>query len=166
MQLHTDTGWPMLRNRAPYQSARFAACPKSSVMPRWRCSAVFIPFARGDGLCAQVDRHRNADRRICRHAAFAGTSGLFEGGFAGYLMGQSQTSQFVCIRLTRVFIRKYGCRAMLWPSSEVMVACALFHSPSPVSIRRCAGHCLQTGLIDTVTVSPIGAIILQDGISG
>ena len=80
------------------------------------------------------------------------TFGLAEGGFA-YVMSKTPVRRLDELHNQKVWIPDYDLTI-----SEVMNTFGI--KPIPLSIVDVRAS-LQTGLIDTVTVSPIGAIILQ-----
>ena len=80
------------------------------------------------------------------------TFGLAEGGFA-YVMSNAPVRSVEELRNHKVWIPDHDPTV-----SEAMHAFGIKPIPLPIADVR-AG--LQTGLIDTVTVSPIGAIVLQ-----
>ena len=80
------------------------------------------------------------------------TFGLAEGGFA-YLMSNSPVRSIDDLRNQKVWIPDHDLTV-----SEAMLAFGIKPIPLPIADVR-AG--LQTGLIDTVAGSPIGAIVLQ-----
>ena len=80
------------------------------------------------------------------------TFGLAEGGFA-YIMSNAPIRSVDQLRRQKVWIPDHDATGV-----EAMHAFGIKPIPLPIADVR-AG--LQTGLIDTVTVSPIGAIVLQ-----
>lgn len=80
------------------------------------------------------------------------TFGLAEGGFA-YIMSNAPIRSVDQLRRQKVWIPDHDATG-----AEAMHAFGIKPIPLPIADVR-AG--LQTGLIDTVTVSPIGAIVLQ-----
>lgn len=80
------------------------------------------------------------------------TFGLAEGGFA-YVMSKTPVRRIDELRNQKVWIPDYDLTI-----SEAMNTFGIKPIPLPIVDVRVS---LQTGLIDTVTVSPIGAIILQ-----
>ena len=80
------------------------------------------------------------------------TFGLAEGGFA-YLMSKTPVRRIDELGRQKVWIPDHDLT-----TSEAMNAFGIKPIPLPIADVRSS---LQTGLIDTVTVSPIGAIILQ-----
>jgi TRAP-type C4-dicarboxylate transport system substrate-binding protein len=80
------------------------------------------------------------------------TFGLAEGGFA-YVMSHTPVRRMDELRNQKVWVPDHD------PTiSEAMNVFGIKPIPLPISDVRAS---LQTGLIDTVTVSPIGAIVLQ-----
>ena len=80
------------------------------------------------------------------------TFGLAEGGFA-YLMSNSPVRSIDDLRNQKVWIPDHDLTV-----SEAMLAFGIKPIPLPIADVRSG---LQTGLIDTVAGSPIGAIVLQ-----
>jgi TRAP-type C4-dicarboxylate transport system substrate-binding protein len=80
------------------------------------------------------------------------TFGLAEGGFA-YVMSRTPIRRIDELPNQKVWIPDHDLT-----TSEAMIAFGIRPIPLPMADVRAS---LQTGLIDTVTVSPIGAIILQ-----
>jgi TRAP-type C4-dicarboxylate transport system substrate-binding protein len=80
------------------------------------------------------------------------TFGLAEGGFA-YVMSKASVRSVEELRNQKVWVPDHD------PTiSKAMHAFGITPIPLPIADVRAS---LQTGLIDTVTVSPIGAIVLQ-----